>query len=281
VHLVATASATAVLAELPAGSDLLTEICAGKRTATVANDRPGSGQVVRLTGTQQDGRWFVSGTAKLIFAPEPSSVLIAPVRTPDGTALMAITGAELQQHQQIDRTRALGSVDCTEAAATVLAMPGSADVDRALNGGLRRARLLLAAESVGVAAAVLDRTSIYTRQREQFGQPIGTFQAVKHRLADILVAVENARSAAYAAAWAEHDGAAEAELLTSMAKAVAGEAAIFATAGGVQLHGGIAITWEHPMHAYLRRAKSNSALLGKPSWHLERIAAHLLDNQRA
>ena len=280
VDLIGTASVAAALSSLstPAAS-LLAEVSSGKRTATIAFGLPGSGQTAELRARDEGGRWLAVGTARLLLAAAQASVVVAPVATSAGTALAALTGADVHVHRQIDRTRPLNTVVCGDAEAVLLTGPGdTAETARALRDGLRRARLLLAAESVGVADAVLQLTAGYTRQREQFGQPIGTFQAVKHRLADVLVAVENARSAVYAAAWAERDGAAEAELLTSMAKAVASEAGVLAAAVGVQLHGGIAITWEHMMHLYLRRAKSNEALLGEPQWHLEQIAAHLLDN---
>jgi alkylation response protein AidB-like acyl-CoA dehydrogenase len=280
VDLIATAAVGAALSGLPApAAGLLAEVSSGKRNATIAFGLPGSGQTVELRAREQSGRWLVAGTARLLLAAAPASVIVAPAETPSGLALAALTGADVHVHRQLDRTRPLNTVACADAEAVLLTGPAdTAETERALRDGLRRARLLLAAESVGVGDAVLQLTAGYTRQRRQFGQPIGTFQAVKHRLADVLVAVENARSAVYAAAWAEQDGAAEAELLTSVAKAVASEAGVTAAAAGVQLHGGIAITWEHVMHLYLRRAKSNEALLGEPQWHLEQIAAHLLDN---
>jgi alkylation response protein AidB-like acyl-CoA dehydrogenase len=278
VDLIATAAIAAALSGLGApAADLLAQVSSGKRAATIAFGLPGSGQTVELRAREQGGRWLAAGTARLLLAATPASVVVAPVTTPSGTALAALTGADVQAHRQLDRTRPLNTVVCDDAAAVLLTDPAdTAETERALRGGLRRARLLLAAESVGAGDAALQLTAAYTRQRKQFGQPIGTFQAVKHRLADALVAVENARSAVYAAAWSERDGTAEAELLTSVAKAVASEAGVHAAAVGVQLHGGIAITWEHVMHLYLRRAKSNEALLGEPQWHLERIAAHLL-----
>ncbi|MGH9138613.1 MAG: acyl-CoA dehydrogenase family protein [Acidimicrobiales bacterium] len=136
---------------------------------------------------------------------------------------------------------------------------------------------LYAAEAVGVAADALDRTAAHARERRQFGHPIGTFQAVKHRLADMLVAVESSRSAVYAAAWALRSGApAQRRLAVHMAQAVATDAATKVVSAAIQLHGGIGVTWEHDLHLRLRRAKALELTCGAPAWHYGEIARTLL-----
>jgi alkylation response protein AidB-like acyl-CoA dehydrogenase len=150
--------------------------------------------------------------------------------------------------------------------------------DAGLTAHLRQLQATLyAAEAVGVAADALERTSAYARDRHQFGLPIGTFQAVKHRLADMLVDVECARSAVYSAAWALRDQTLEAAALAvHMAQAVATEAAIHVVSAAIQLHGGIGVTWEHDLHLHLRRAKALELAVGSPGWHYDRIADALL-----
>ncbi|MEY9862206.1 alkylation response protein AidB-like acyl-CoA dehydrogenase [Catenulispora sp. GAS73] len=129
----------------------------------------------------------------------------------------------------------------------------------------------ISAEQVGAAQRAFDLTLAYTKQRVQFGRPIGSFQAVKHRLADLFVLLESARSASYAAAFAAASGH-ELTVAASRAKAYCSEA--FATIAGeaIQLHGGIGITWEHPIHLYFKRAHSTSQLFGNPAWHRQRYA---------
>jgi alkylation response protein AidB-like acyl-CoA dehydrogenase len=112
----------------------------------------------------------------------------------------------------------------------------------------------------------------YARDREQFGRPIGTYQAVSHRLVDMFVALESARSHAYHAAWAMSAGADVAALAASQAKAAASDAAVACAQGAIQVHGGIGFTWEHDLHLYLKRARSGSAAWGTASTHRRRIA---------
>lgn len=134
---------------------------------------------------------------------------------------------------------------------------------------------LIAADSLGGAEACLARTAAYAREREQFGRPIGTFQAVKHALADIAVEIEQARSAVYWAA-AEPADSPEAMLAAHAAKAVACEAYANAAATMIQLHGGIGFTWEHDAHLYFKRAQANRSWMGAPGWHFDRIAEAML-----
>ena len=124
----------------------------------------------------------------------------------------------------------------------------------------------------GGAQQVLDMTVAYAKMRVAFGKPIGSYQGVKHKCADMLVEIENARSLTYYAAWAMDEGDPEAEMAVSMAKAAASDAGRKVCAAGIQLHGGIGMTWEHDLQLYLKRAKASEIAFGDASWHRERIA---------
>jgi alkylation response protein AidB-like acyl-CoA dehydrogenase len=134
------------------------------------------------------------------------------------------------------------------------------------------ALVVLAAEQVGAAAECLRRTVEYSKTRVQFGRPIGSFQALQHRLADLHVLVETARSAARAAAWAAVHDTAELPVAAAVAKVYCSEAFSAAAAEMIQLHGGIAITWEHDAHLYFKRAHGSGQLFGRPSEHVGRLA---------
>ena len=175
----------------------------------------------------------------------------------------------------IDRTRSIATVPAEVAGRVLLDDPAAV---AELEADLRRRRaVLLAAESTGVARWCLEAAADYARIRRQFGVPIGTFQAVKHRLADLLIAVENARAATWGGAWSIASGWRDAPISAAMAKAVATENARIVANATLQLHGGIGMTWEHDVHLYLRRAKVNENLGGTPAEHFATVAALLLD----
>jgi alkylation response protein AidB-like acyl-CoA dehydrogenase len=131
---------------------------------------------------------------------------------------------------------------------------------------------MLCAENVGGAQKVLDLSVAYARERVQFGRPIGSFQAVKHKCAEMLVDVELARSAMYYAAWAASEDAQELPLAASIAKAHCGEAYTRVAGNGIHVHGGIGFTWEHDLHLYFKRAKVNEVFLGDSTYHRELVA---------
>jgi alkylation response protein AidB-like acyl-CoA dehydrogenase len=135
---------------------------------------------------------------------------------------------------------------------------------------------LLAAQAVGAASSALELTSGYVKDRRQFGQPIGRFQAVKHRVANMLIDLENARSAAYNAGWALTESRDDAQLAAHLAKAVSTEKAVNVTQSAIQAHGGIGFTWEYDLHLYLRRAKTCELVLGQPDDHFAAIADAIL-----
>lgn len=168
----------------------------------------------------------------------------------------------------MDQTRPYARLDFGAVAAEPLADPAAA-----FAAARRTGALVIAADALGGAQACLDRTVAYAQERVQFGRAIGSFQAVKHRLADMMVGVEQARSAVYWAACAIDEGSGEAAFAVHAAKAFACDTYSDAAGEMIQLHGGIGFTWEHDAHLYFKRARSNRGLLGTPDWHREQIAA--------
>ena len=173
----------------------------------------------------------------------------------------------------LDPTRRLARVECTGAEALLLSEEGAAGpgLDRAMDESLAA----LASEMVGGAQALLDATVSYAKMRIQFGRPIGSFQAIKHRLADLLLDVEFARSAAYRACERAAEDPSPLREVASVAKALASDAFMLAAREAVQLHGGIGFTWEHDTHLYFKRAQSSSVLLGSAAEHRDRYVLSL------
>jgi len=167
----------------------------------------------------------------------------------------------------MDQTRPLATVALEDTPAEVLEN-GAAAIE-----GLHAAGwICLAAEALGGAQASLDRTVEYAKERVQFGRPIGSFQAYKHRLADMMVEIEQARSAVYWAACAVDEQAEEATLALHSAKAFCADTYRMCAGNMIQLHGGIGFTWEHDAHLFFKRARSIATLYGDSQWHREEVA---------
>jgi len=191
------------------------------------------------------------------------SVALVPAGTP---------GVKVTPHLMLDLTRPMARVDFTEVTVGADALLGGAG--SAAAGAARAldlARIGLAAESVGGAERVLEETTGYCKQRVQFGRPIGSFQAVKHRLADMMIEVEAAKSAAWYAACVAEERPGELAEAAAIAKSYCSEAFGDCAASAIQLHGGIGFTWEHDVQLYLKRARASGQLLGSPAWQRERL----------
>ena len=201
-----------------------------------------------------------------------SHVVLAASDASGTTSLVAVSSgdAEIEILPTLDATRRLATVRLDGAPARTVGAPGSAAA--ALEAARRRGAVALAHELVGVAQTALDQATGYAGQREQFGKPIGTYQAVSHRLADMFIAVESARSLAYYAAWAVETGDEAAELAVAQAAVAASDAGVSCTLSNIQVHGGIGMTWEHDAHILVKRARSGAALLGPMAGHLRRVA---------
>ena len=180
-------------------------------------------------------------------------------------------GVTVTTQTTMDQTRPFARVVLAGAEGEPLADPQAGNKAAAEAG-----MVVLAAEGLGLAQAALDRTVAYARDRKQFGRAIGSFQAYKHRLADMMVEIEQARSAVYWAACAVDEGSEEAALALHAAKCFCADTAFRCAGDMIQLHGGIGFTWEHDAHLFFKRARALQTLMGKNDWHREQIAAMVL-----
>jgi len=249
---------------------------------------PGTSEAAGPAVSSPDG-WVLAGEAHHVLDGDAADVLLAAARTPAGIALFEVDpggpGVTRDAVTTMDTTRRLAVVRLDRAPGRpVGASPGRASPGRASPGraSLARARdlacIALSAEQVGAAQRALELTVAYTKVRVQFGRAIGSFQALQHRMAGLHVLVESARSLSYAAADAAAEGAADLGLRAAAAKAYCSEALARVAGEMIQLHGAIGITWEHDAHRYLKRAHGAGQLFGRPSEHVARVAAAVIDS---
>jgi alkylation response protein AidB-like acyl-CoA dehydrogenase len=278
--LMAAAAIVHAAEEYVAGS-LLPGICAGETIATLALAEAGGSwdaDGVGCTATQvAGGGWRLDGRKRYVPDAHAADLLVAAARTvPDGVvALFAVDpgagGVTVEPLTAFDLTRRLSDVALDAAAAVPLAHPGAQPVDEVLD----LVRVLVAAEQVGTAQAALDMAVGYARERVQFGRAIGSFQAIKHMCADVLLDVESARSAAYFAAWAADSGSGDLPVAAPLARAFCADTLLAAAALNMQVHGGLCFTWEHPAHLFFRRAKAGAQLWGDAQQHRELLVTRL------
>lgn len=251
------------------GQALLGALATGERCAALAvpftaGDAAGHGLA------EAEGR--ISGTVRSVAGALEADVLLVPVATGAGLEIRAVDrdAVRVEPVVSLDMSRQLADlvIDDATGAVVVPADTGAAAVDHALRTGAG----LLASEQVGLAAWCLGTTVAYLKERRQFGRAVGGFQALKHRLADLYVTVESATSVARYAAAALAVADPDARIGVHLAAAYCGDAAVLAAEEALQLHGGIGMTWEHPVHLYLKRAKADQLALGSPGWHRERLA---------
>ena len=225
------------------------------------------------------GGYALDGRKSFVLDGHTADLLLVVAQADGGPSLFAVPGdgdgLSRRLLDTLDMTRKQAVLSLNGAAARLIGAEGSAaDV---VERTLRLAAVALAAEQVGGAQRCLDMSVEYAKIRMQFGRPIGSFQAIKHMCADMLLEVESARSAAYYAAWAAQEQSDELPLVASLAKAYCSEAYFRAAADNIQIHGGIGFTWEHDAHLYYRRAKSAELMFGTPSEHREIAAGYLID----
>ena len=180
-------------------------------------------------------------------------------------------GISIKAHMTMDQTRPYATLTLDKVKGDPLPI-GTAGLAAAREGGW----ICLAAEALGGAQACLDRTVTYAKERVQFGRPIGSFQAYKHQLADMMIEIEQARSAVYWAACAVDEGSDDAPLALHAAKSFAADTYFMCASNMIQLHGGIGFTWEHDAHLFFKRARSIQSMLGKGDWHREQVATMIL-----
>jgi len=252
-------------------------IADGSLTATLAvAEDSGSWDLAEVAAAAEpagDG-WAVTGTKLFVIDGHTADLLLVVARSPDGPGVFAIergaAGVESARLDTLDLTRALASVALR--AAPAVRIGAGRDTAAWLSEVRDLALAALAAEQLGGAARCLDMAVGYAKVREQFGRPIGSFQAIKHKCASLLLEVECARSAVYHASEAVTGGQPDAPLAAVLAYAYCSQAFTHAAKECIQVHGGIGYTWEHDAHLYLRRAKSSQLLFGPPARQRTRLA---------
>jgi alkylation response protein AidB-like acyl-CoA dehydrogenase len=261
----------------------LPAVAAGEARATTAfldtdlDWRPGA---AATRAEKSPAGWTLSGRKRYVAWAHVASVLLVSARSPAGLTLFlvdpAAPGLTLAPAAGMDpgmRWLDLTLERVPVAADATLGVPGAAEP--LLEALLRRGAVGAAAEMLGAARRCLEMSIAYAKVREQFGQPIGSFQAIRHKCAEMLLEVENAHAATYYAAWALDAGAEDAALAASVAKAYVGEAARKTCGEAIQVHGGIGFTWEYDLHIYVKRAKALEAMYGDADYHRELIVGRV------
>lgn len=227
----------------------------------------------RTSARQDADGWRVAGTKAYVLDAVCADFVIVAAQTPAGPSLFVVDlprpEVAVTPLTVMDLTRSFARVEFAEAPARLLGVPGAASA--ILERVADIASVALACEQVGAAAEVLERTVEYLKVRTQFGRPIGSFQALKHRCADMLVELESARSAAIYASTAIQEGSADLPQAAAIAKTYCSEAFYHIAAESIQMHGGIGFTWEHHAHLYFKRAKASELLFGSPAHHRARL----------
>jgi alkylation response protein AidB-like acyl-CoA dehydrogenase len=281
------------VALLEGGSDalkraLLPKLATGDLKVTLAQLEPSGrwdADGIQLAAKADGGGFVLSGTKLFVPDAHVADQMVVAARTPgskgaDGISLFLVDarapGITTTQLKTMDQTRSLGEVvlkDVRVPADRVLGTVGGgwALLDRVIDRG----KVGLCAEMCGGAQRVLEMSVDYAKVREQFGKPIGSFQAIQHKCANMLVEVESSKSVTYYAAWAVANDVAEAPLAAAMAKAYCSDAYRHVSGEGIQIHGGIGFTWEHDMHIYFKRAKSSEVTFGDATWNRELVAQHI------
>lgn len=274
--LASTVMATGLLVDTGAPAERLELLTTGERTAAVAFTATGGlwdRTVMGITAQHTGDGWRVNGRVRHVLnGTAADDIVVIAALAGDPTAFIVdatVDGVSTTAERVLDATRPMATVTFTDARAERLTYDGPADdiIDRCQT----RTLAVLSAEQVGACERVLEIATEYARTREQFGRAIGSFQAIKHRCADILVDLEMARSASLAALQSVDDG--DSGWRANMAKAVCSEALRAASHANVQIHGGIGFTWEDAAGLYVKRARTDEVLFGLPSEHWDRLAA--------
>ena len=267
--------------------EYLPRIAEGRLKATLAAIEPNArwdASGIMMTAQPMRGGFSLSGTKLFVPDAHLADIVVVAARTrdagtmEDGVTLFLVpkdaAGLSVVPMPSIDETRKLCEVRFDNVAVPQTALLGELHEGwPSLARVYDAASVALAAEMCGGAQRVLDMTVEYAKLRVTFGKPIGSYQGVKHKCADMLVEVENAKSLTYYAAWAIDENSPDAPLAVSMAKAYASDASRKVSNAGIQLHGGIGMTWEHDLHLYMKRAKASEVAFGDANWHRERVAS--------
>jgi alkylation response protein AidB-like acyl-CoA dehydrogenase len=274
-------SGAARAAPVSPGAGLLRQLADGSVTAALAMTATAAPRgafpaVIRVSGRGPAGSGTVKlrGMVKAVTDALPAGMLLVPAEgVPNGLFLVdaTATGVHRTPVVSLDMTRQLCDISFDDAEARQVVVGEAARV--AVDAGLAAGAAMLAAEQLGLAQRCLDLTVAYVKERRQFARQIGSFQALKHRLADLWTTITLARAASRYAAACLADDDPDAPVAVALAKSACCEAAVLAAEEMVQLHGGIGFTWEHPAHLYLKRAKAASVTFGTPGAYLAALAA--------
>jgi alkylation response protein AidB-like acyl-CoA dehydrogenase len=235
---------------------------------------------IATTAERAGAGWAISGVKRFVPWAQAADAVLVPARTPEGVSLFLIdpkaAGVTLRPTTGMDLTTRWSELTLDGVAVGADALVGPAGGGGALlDSALRRAAVCASAEMLGTARRCLDMAVGYAKVREQFGQLIGTFQAIRHKCAEMLMEVENSHSAVYYAAWALENGADDASVAASICKSYVSDAARRVCGEAIQVHGGIGFTWEYDLHLYFKRAKSLEVQFGDAEYHRELIARHI------
>jgi alkylation response protein AidB-like acyl-CoA dehydrogenase len=230
---------------------------------------------ITMEAGRADGGYRLNGHKMFVIDGHTANLIVVAARLDGDVVLAAVDGGAAGLTRTplstMDQTRKQARLEFADVAARPISGDGWATLGKTLD----LAAVALAAEQVGGAQKVLEMAVEYAKVRVQFGRPIGSFQAIKHKCADMLLEVESAKSAAYYAGWAAAEDNDELPVVASLAKAYCSDAYFHATAENIQIHGGIGFTWEHPAHLYFKRAKSSELMLGDPTYHRELLAQRI------
>ena len=233
------------------------------------------------SATKSGSGWILSGVKRFVPWAHVADVILVPARSAEGLSLFLLdpksVGVTLSPMKGIDLTNRWSEMRLDKVAVgaeAIMGQPGGAA--SVLESLLRRAAVCASAEMLGAARRCLDMSVEYVKVREQFGQPIGSFQAIRHRCAEMLLEAENAHAAVYYAAWALTAGAEDAAVASSICKSYVNEAARRVCGDAIQVHGGIGFTWEYDLHLYMKRAKALEPLYGDTEYHRELITRHAI-----
>ena len=269
-------------------AELLPRIAAGETTATLAyTEESGSWDPAGLSATVRRDRdeFIIDGVKTFVVDGHSADWLLVAARAPGSSGEAGVSLFALSADTAGVTRRAMPTMDQTRKQAEVIfdsvRLPLSALLGTeghawpTISRTLDLAAVALAAEQVGGAQRCLDMTVAYAKDRKQFGRPIGSFQAIKHKCADMLLKVESARSAAYYAGWAASVGEADLPAVASLAKAYCSDAYFHCASEAIQIHGGVGFTWEYDVHLHFKRARATESLLGSPAFHRELVARRI------
>ncbi len=265
-----------------AGSDRLADVVSGAVTGTLAVAEGGRWELAAVEATaRRDGDvWVLDGTKSHVLDGATADEIAVVAHGEDGLGVFLVPGASLTATplESLDPTLPLASVALDGAvvdADRVLVAPGDPRAEAVVERAIEEATAMLALSTVATCRSIFEATLEYAKQREQFGRPIGSFQALKHRLADCYLAVERAASLCWFAVTAIAEDDERRTVATSMAKAAAGDCQRLVVRDGLQLHGGIGFTWEHDLHFALKRALTGDLLLGTAAAHRAHLSVLL------